>query len=163
MKFLKCIHLDEKTGDQPTERNKPSTLGEKTGDKLSQRDKLSYLGGKSRGHANSTRQALQSWCVKTTIINSLQLVKRQQITHKSVGFHHGALGNTIVLVHLFVRVVRQRAVIQMPEMGQYFQVNGKKSQLFKNFPLVRAPDEDEASVSLGQVTKFDPDAESQIF
>ncbi|GFX21770.1 hypothetical protein TNCV_547071 [Trichonephila clavipes] len=48
-------------------------------------------------------------------------------------------------------------------MGQYFQVDGKKSKLFKKFPLVRALDDDEASVSLGQVTKLAPDAERQVF
>ncbi|GFS48674.1 hypothetical protein TNCV_2707301 [Trichonephila clavipes] len=42
-----------------------------------------------------------------------------------------------------------------PEMGQYFQVDCKKSQLFKNFPLVLDDDE----TSLGQVTKLAPDAE----
>ncbi|GFW24880.1 hypothetical protein TNCV_3846141 [Trichonephila clavipes] len=46
-------------------------------------------------------------------------------------------------------------------MGQHFQIDGKKSQLFKHFPLVRALDDDEASVSLGQVTKLAPDVESQ--
>ncbi|GFS95440.1 hypothetical protein TNCV_410001 [Trichonephila clavipes] len=50
-----------------------------------------------------------------------------------------------------------------PEMGQYFQVDGKKSKLFKNFPLIRALDDDEASVSLGQVTKLTPDIEIQVF
>ncbi|GFY19360.1 hypothetical protein TNCV_4127471 [Trichonephila clavipes] len=48
-------------------------------------------------------------------------------------------------------------------MGQHFQVHGKKSQLLKNFPLFRALDDDEASVSLGQVTKLAPDAKSQVF
>ncbi|GFU07687.1 hypothetical protein TNCV_826691 [Trichonephila clavipes] len=48
-------------------------------------------------------------------------------------------------------------------MGQHFQVDGKKSELFKHFPLVRSLDDDEASVSLGQVTKLTPDAESQVF
>ncbi|GFT68192.1 hypothetical protein TNCV_373261 [Trichonephila clavipes] len=42
-------------------------------------------------------------------------------------------------------------------------VNGKKSKLFKKFPLVRALDDDESSVSLGQVTKLAPDAERQVF
>ncbi|GFW10115.1 hypothetical protein TNCV_2568991 [Trichonephila clavipes] len=92
---------------------------------------------------------------------SLQLVKMLQASRKSIGFHHGALGN--VLVHLIVQVVRQGAVIQIPEMGQYFQVDGKKSKLFKNFPLVPVLDDDEASVSLGQVTKLAPDAERQVF
>ncbi|GFU87758.1 hypothetical protein TNCV_4393841 [Trichonephila clavipes] len=48
-------------------------------------------------------------------------------------------------------------------MGQYFQVDGKKSKLFKTFSMVRALDDDEASVPLGQVTKFAPDAERQVF
>ncbi|GFX57411.1 hypothetical protein TNCV_3138301 [Trichonephila clavipes] len=47
-------------------------------------------------------------------------------------------------------------------MGQYFQVDCKKSQLFKNFPLVRALDDNEASVSLGQVTKLAPTQKSGI-
>ncbi|GFT83689.1 hypothetical protein TNCV_2826141 [Trichonephila clavipes] len=66
---------------------------------------------------------------------SLQLVKMLQVSRKSVGFHHGALGNVIVLVHLIVQVVRKRAVIQILEMGQYFQVDGKKSKLFKKIVL----------------------------
>ncbi|GFX25714.1 hypothetical protein TNCV_4277091, partial [Trichonephila clavipes] len=82
---------------------------------------------------------------------------------KSVGFHHGALGNVVALVQLIVQVVRQGAVIQIPKMGQYFQIDGEKSKLFKNFPLVRALDDDETSVSLGQVTKLAPDAERQVF
>ncbi|GFT83687.1 hypothetical protein TNCV_2826131 [Trichonephila clavipes] len=94
---------------------------------------------------------------------SLQLVKMLQVSRKSVGFHHGALGNVIVLVHLIVQVVRKGAVIQIPEMGQYFQVDGKKSKRFKTFSLVRALDDDEASVSLGQVTKLALDAERQEF
>ncbi|GFV95832.1 hypothetical protein TNCV_1728821 [Trichonephila clavipes] len=73
---------------------------------------------------------------------SPQLVKMLQVSRKSIGFHHGALGNVIVLV----KVVRQGAVIQIPEMEQYFQVDGKKSKLFKNFPLVRALGDDEATV-----------------
>ncbi|GFU24221.1 hypothetical protein TNCV_3042671 [Trichonephila clavipes] len=48
-------------------------------------------------------------------------------------------------------------------MRQYFQVDCKKSQLFKNFPLIRALDNNQASVSLGQVTKLAPDAEIQVF
>ncbi|GFS96597.1 hypothetical protein TNCV_3943871 [Trichonephila clavipes] len=48
-------------------------------------------------------------------------------------------------------------------MGQYFQIDCKKSKLFKNFPLNRALDDNEASVSLGQVTKLAPDAEIQVF
>ncbi|GFV81173.1 hypothetical protein TNCV_484471 [Trichonephila clavipes] len=123
---MECMHLGEKTGDKPTQRDKPSNLRVK-----------------SREQDNSTRQDLQSWCVKTTIINSLQLVKMLQVSRKSVGFHHGALGNVIVLVHLIVQVVRQA-----------FQ---------KLCPLVRSLDDDEASVSLGQVTKLAPDAERQVF
>ncbi|GFX71828.1 hypothetical protein TNCV_2010651 [Trichonephila clavipes] len=92
---------------------------------------------------------------------SLQLVKMLQVSCKSIRFHHGALGN--VLVYLIVQVVRLAAVIQIPEMGQYFQVDGKKSKFFKNFPLVRALDDNEASVSLSQVTKLAPDAEIQVF
>ncbi|GFW27009.1 hypothetical protein TNCV_1378471 [Trichonephila clavipes] len=66
-------------------------------------------------------------------------------------------------MHLIVQVVRQGVVIQSPEMGQHFQVDCKKSQLFTNFPLVRSLDDDEASVSLGQVTKLAPDAERHVF
>ncbi|GFX32964.1 hypothetical protein TNCV_2136191 [Trichonephila clavipes] len=94
---------------------------------------------------------------------SFQLVKMLQVSRKSIGFHLGALGNVIVLVHLIEQVVMQGAVFQIPEMGQYFQVDGKKSKLFKHFPLVRALDDNEASVSLGQVTKLAPDAERQVF
>ncbi|GFX47949.1 hypothetical protein TNCV_4793281 [Trichonephila clavipes] len=78
------------------------------------------------------------------------------VSRKSVGFHHGALG--YILMHLIVQVVRQGVVI--PEMGQHFQVDCKKSQLLKNFPLVRSLDDDETS--LGQVTKLTPDAERQV-
>ncbi|GFS82875.1 hypothetical protein TNCV_289061 [Trichonephila clavipes] len=48
-------------------------------------------------------------------------------------------------------------------MGIYFQVDGKKSQLFKIFPLVQALDDVKASISLGQVIKLAPDAERQVF
>ncbi|GFS82877.1 hypothetical protein TNCV_289071 [Trichonephila clavipes] len=52
MKFLacqmKCMHLGEKTGHQPTQRDKPSNLGEKTEDMPTQRDKPSNLGEKQR-------------------------------------------------------------------------------------------------------------------
>ncbi|GFS93452.1 hypothetical protein TNCV_2628301 [Trichonephila clavipes] len=140
MKFLacqvNCIYLGEKTGDQPTQRDKPSNLGEKTEDTSTQRDKPS---------------------------NSLHLIKMLKVSHKSIRFHHGALGNVVGLVHLIVQVVRQGAVIQIPEMGQYFQVDGKKSKLFKKSSLVRALDEDEASVSLGKVKKLAPDAVRQVF
>ncbi|GFU94423.1 hypothetical protein TNCV_2644111 [Trichonephila clavipes] len=94
---------------------------------------------------------------------SLQLVKILQLSCKSIRFHHGALGNVKVLVHIIVQVVRQAAVIHIPEMGQYFQVDCKKSQLFKKFPLIRDLDDNEASVSLGQLTKLAPDAEIQVF
>ncbi|GFX42419.1 hypothetical protein TNCV_1519831 [Trichonephila clavipes] len=94
---------------------------------------------------------------------SLQLVKMLQVSRKLVRFHHGALGNVIVPMHLILQVVSQGAVIQILEIGQHFQVDCKKSQLFKNFPLVRSLDDDEASVSLGRVTKLAPDAERQIF
>ncbi|GFS72280.1 hypothetical protein TNCV_1827001 [Trichonephila clavipes] len=40
---MKCMHLGEKTGDQPTQRDKPSNLGEKTEDMATQRDKPSNL------------------------------------------------------------------------------------------------------------------------
>ncbi|GFX09115.1 uncharacterized protein TNCV_4166941 [Trichonephila clavipes] len=83
-----------------------------------------------------------------------------QVSRKSVGFHHGALG--YILIHLIVQVVRQGAVIQIPEMGQHFQVDCKKSRLFKHFPLVRSIDDDETSVSLGQETKLAPDAKRQV-
>ncbi|GFS99091.1 hypothetical protein TNCV_822241 [Trichonephila clavipes] len=61
------------------------------------------------------------------------------------------------------QVVSQGAVIQIPEMWQRFQVYSKKSQLFENFPMVRSLDDDEASVSLGQVTKTAPDAKGQVY
>ncbi|GFT96585.1 hypothetical protein TNCV_5022331 [Trichonephila clavipes] len=86
-----------------------------------------------------------------------------QVSRKSVGFHHGALGYIIVLMHLVVKVVRQGAVIQIPEMGQHFLVDCKKTGLFKNSPLVRSLDDDETSVCLCQVTKLAPDAERQVF
>ncbi|GFT98858.1 hypothetical protein TNCV_3792671 [Trichonephila clavipes] len=66
-------------------------------------------------------------------------------------------------MHLVVQVVRQGVVIQIPEMGQHFQVYGKKSQFFKIFPLVQSLDDDEASISLDHVTKLAPDAEMQVF
>ncbi|GFT80108.1 hypothetical protein TNCV_4763991 [Trichonephila clavipes] len=92
----------------------------------------------------------------------LQLVKMLQVSRTSIGFHHGALGNVIVVVHLIVHVVRQGAVIEIPESGQYFQVDGKNPQLFKHFSLVRSLDDDEASVSLGQVTNLAPDVKDGI-
>ncbi|GFY31537.1 hypothetical protein TNCV_4693811 [Trichonephila clavipes] len=49
---MKCMHLGEKTRDKPTQRDKPSNLGVK-----------------SREQANSSRQDLQSRCVKTTTID----------------------------------------------------------------------------------------------
>ncbi|GFU93482.1 hypothetical protein TNCV_2200601 [Trichonephila clavipes] len=95
---------------------------------------------------------------------SLQLVTMLQVSLKSIRFHHGAVGNVKVLMHLIAQVARQGAVIQILEMGQYFPVDVKKSsKLFKNFPLVRALDDDEASVSLGQVTKLALDAERHVF
>ncbi|GFY08228.1 hypothetical protein TNCV_1356391 [Trichonephila clavipes] len=48
-------------------------------------------------------------------------------------------------------------------MGQSFQVDYKKSQCFKIFSLIHSFDDDEASVSLGHVTQFTPDAERQLF
>ncbi|GFV79118.1 hypothetical protein TNCV_2613041 [Trichonephila clavipes] len=141
---MKCMHLGEKTEDMPTQRDKPSNLGEKTED---------------TSELNETSPPI----LVCEDDNSLQLLKMLQVSRKSIRFHHGALGSVIVLVHLIVQVVRQGAVIQIPEMGQYFQVDGKKSKLFKNFPLVRALDDDQASVSLGQVTKLAPDAERQVF
>ncbi|GFT15464.1 hypothetical protein TNCV_3264781 [Trichonephila clavipes] len=68
-----------------------------------------------------------------------------------------------VLVHYIVQVIRQGAVIQIPEMGQHFQVDGKKSKLFKNISLVLTFDDDEASVSLVQMKKRAPGAERQVF
>ncbi|GFW97550.1 hypothetical protein TNCV_880471 [Trichonephila clavipes] len=84
-----------------------------------------------------------------------------QVSRKSVGFQYGALG--YILMHLIVQMARQGVVIQIVEMGQHFQVNCKKFQLFKNFPLVRSLDDDETSISLGQVTNLAPDAERQVF
>ncbi|GFV33262.1 hypothetical protein TNCV_1497841 [Trichonephila clavipes] len=141
---MKCMYLGKKIGDMSTQRDKPFNLGMK-----------------SREHANSTRQALQSRREKQ---GTCQLNKTSPpiwVSRKSVEFQHGALGNVIVLVHLIMQVVREGAVIQIPEMGQYFQVDGKKSKLLKNFSLVRALDDDETSVSFGQVTKLAPDAESR--
>ncbi|GFX85827.1 hypothetical protein TNCV_2472291 [Trichonephila clavipes] len=131
----------------PIQRDKPSHLGEKTENMPTLRDKPSHLGVIKRRHTH----------------NSLQLVKMLQVSCKSIRFHHSALGNIKVLVYLIVQVVRQAAVIQIPEMGQYFQIDRKKSQLFKTFPLVRALQDNEASVSLGQVTKLAPDEEIQVF
>ncbi|GFX70563.1 hypothetical protein TNCV_875371 [Trichonephila clavipes] len=48
-------------------------------------------------------------------------------------------------------------------MGQHFQDDCKNTQPFKYFPLVRSLDDDETSVSLGQVAKLAPDAERQVF
>ncbi|GFU49266.1 hypothetical protein TNCV_2610251 [Trichonephila clavipes] len=42
-------------------------------------------------------------------------------------------------------------------------VDCKKSKHFKTFSLIRALDDNEASVSLGQVTKLAPDAQIQVF
>ncbi|GFS86572.1 hypothetical protein TNCV_903281 [Trichonephila clavipes] len=72
-----------------------------------------------------------------------------QVSRKSVGLHHGALGNVLI-----VQVVRQGAVVQIPERGQHFQV-----ELLKNFTLVRSLDDDETSLS--QVKKLAPEAERQ--
>ncbi|GFU15948.1 hypothetical protein TNCV_2368751 [Trichonephila clavipes] len=62
-----------------------------------------------------------------------QLVKVLQVSRKSVGLHHDELGCITVLVQLIVQVVRQSVIIQIPEMGQRFQLYDKKSQLFKTF------------------------------
>ncbi|GFX07973.1 hypothetical protein TNCV_1236541 [Trichonephila clavipes] len=48
-------------------------------------------------------------------------------------------------------------------MGEHFQVDGKKSKLFKKLSVIRALDDNEAAVSLGQVTKLASDAEIQVF
>ncbi|GFS85397.1 hypothetical protein TNCV_2803131 [Trichonephila clavipes] len=130
------MHFGEKTEDMPTQRDKPSNLGV-----IRRRQQMSRL----------------------SFAFSLQLVKMLQVSCKLIRFHHGALGNVKALVLIIVQVVRQGAVIQIPEMGQYFQVDRKKSQLFKNFPLIRALDDNEATVSLGQLTKLSPDAEIQVF
>ncbi|GFW22550.1 retrovirus-related Pol polyprotein from transposon 297 [Trichonephila clavipes] len=100
-----------------------------------------------------------------TIKKLLQVGKTSEfiVSCKSIRFHHGALGNVKALVHIIVQMVRQAVVIQVPEMRQYFQIDCKKSQLFKNFPLIRALDDNQASVSLGQLTKLAPDAEIQVF
>ncbi|GFW16440.1 hypothetical protein TNCV_443151 [Trichonephila clavipes] len=58
-------------------------------------------------------------------------------------------------------MVWQGTVIQIPEMGQCFQVDFKKSQLLKKFSLVRYLDDDGASS--GQVTKLAADAKGQVF
>ncbi|GFX06219.1 hypothetical protein TNCV_642642 [Trichonephila clavipes] len=137
----------------PIQRDKPSNFGEKTEDMPTQRDKPSHLGVIRR------RQQMG----RLSFAFSLQLVKMLQVSCKSIRFHHGPLGNVKVLVYLIVQVVRQDAVIQIPEMGQYFLVDRKKSQLFKKFYLIRALDDNEASVSLDQVTKLTPDAEIQVF
>ncbi|GFW87876.1 hypothetical protein TNCV_1359801 [Trichonephila clavipes] len=76
------------------------------------------------------------------------LLYSNEVSRKSAGFHHAALG--YILMHLIVQVFRQCAVI--PEMGQHFQINCKKSQIFKNFLLVRSLDDDK--ISMGQVTKL---------
>ncbi|GFT70696.1 hypothetical protein TNCV_4627121 [Trichonephila clavipes] len=52
---MKSMHLGEKTGHQPTHRDKPSNLGEKTEDMPTQRDKPSNLGVLRRQqHENMT-------------------------------------------------------------------------------------------------------------
>ncbi|GFS54568.1 hypothetical protein TNCV_2748931 [Trichonephila clavipes] len=64
---MKCMHLGEKTEDMQTQRDKPSNLGEKTEDTGELNDTSPpILVRKQRTPVNSTRQALQSWCVKTT-------------------------------------------------------------------------------------------------
>ncbi|GFX85870.1 hypothetical protein TNCV_2472721 [Trichonephila clavipes] len=107
MKFLecqrKCMHLGEKTGHKPTQRDKPSNVGEKTEDMPTQRGKPSNLGEKN------------------------EIMPTQRDKPSNLG------------------------------------VDGKKSKLFKKFSLVRALDDDEAYVSLGQVTKLAPDVERQVF
>ncbi|GFY31513.1 hypothetical protein TNCV_4693571 [Trichonephila clavipes] len=65
---MKCMHLGEKTEDKPTQRDKPSNLGVK-----------------SREQANSSRQDLQSWCVKTTIINSFSKISAGPIPGRRLG------------------------------------------------------------------------------
>ncbi|GFT80050.1 hypothetical protein TNCV_1368221 [Trichonephila clavipes] len=77
-----------------------------------------------------------------------------QVSRTSIGFHHGALGNVIVLVHLIVAsVVRQLRSLKS-EMGQYFRLMVKKSPSFSNIFAGRALDDDGASVSLGQAQPF---------
>ncbi|GFT72683.1 hypothetical protein TNCV_755881 [Trichonephila clavipes] len=60
-------------------------------------------------------------------------------------------------------LVRKQRICQLNETSPPILVDGKKSKVFKHFPLVRALDDDEAFVSLGQVTKLAPDAERQVF
>ncbi|GFX70879.1 hypothetical protein TNCV_1688621 [Trichonephila clavipes] len=138
----------------PTKRDKPSNPGEKTEDtsELNETNPPILVRKQRTCQLNETSPPI----LVCEDDNSRRLVKMLQVSRKSIGFHHGALGNVIVLVHLIVQVVRQSAVIQIPEMGQYFQVDGKKSKRFKHFPLVRALNDVEASVSLGQVTKLTP-------
>ncbi|GFX10468.1 hypothetical protein TNCV_2582911 [Trichonephila clavipes] len=149
------MHFGEKTEDMPIQRDKPSNFGEKTEDMPTQRDKPSHLGVIRRRHTQQMG--------RLSFAFSRQLVKVLQVSCKSIRFHHGALGYIKVLVHLIEQGLRQGAVIQIPEMGQYFQVDGKKSKLFKNLSVVRTLDDNEASVSLGQVTKLAPDTEFQVF
>ncbi|GFU01251.1 hypothetical protein TNCV_5124041 [Trichonephila clavipes] len=141
---MKCMHLGEKTEDT-------SELNEMNPPILVRKQRTCQI--------NETSPLI----LESEDDNSLQLVKMLQVSCKSIGFHHGALGNVIVFVNLNVQVVRQGAVIQMLEMGQYFHSDGKRPQLFKQFPLVRALYDDEDSVSLSQVTKLAPDAERQVF
>ncbi|GFT46454.1 hypothetical protein TNCV_1962471 [Trichonephila clavipes] len=47
--------------------------------------------------------------------------------------------------------------------GSVSRLTVKSPSFSKKFPLVRSFDEDDASVSLGQVTKFDLDAKGQVF
>ncbi|GFU36454.1 hypothetical protein TNCV_484561 [Trichonephila clavipes] len=48
-------------------------------------------------------------------------------------------GNVIVFVNLIVQVVRQGAVIQMLEMGQYFHSDGKKATAFQTISAGPSP------------------------
>ncbi|GFU24956.1 hypothetical protein TNCV_340011 [Trichonephila clavipes] len=48
-------------------------------------------------------------------------------------------------------------------MGQHSQDYGKKYQFFKGFSLFRSFDDNEAFTFSGQVEKFAPDAEGQVF
>ncbi|GFV93004.1 hypothetical protein TNCV_3427161 [Trichonephila clavipes] len=63
---MKCMYFGEKTGDQPTQRDKPSNFDEKTENIPTQRDKPSHLGEKTEDMPTQ-RDKPSHLGVKTTI------------------------------------------------------------------------------------------------
>ncbi|GFV06334.1 tigger transposable element-derived protein 1-like protein [Trichonephila clavipes] len=119
----KPSHLGEKTEDMLTQRDKPSHLGEKTEDMPTQRDKPSHLGEKTEDIPTPRDKPSHLGVIRRTQMGrlsfafSLQLVKMLQVSRKSIPFHQSALAYIKVLLHLIMQVVRQGAVMQIPEMG----------------------------------------------